>query len=43
MSKQAPSTTPSARKPVAPALIGSAHKLTKNGSTGNIENSRGHR
>ena len=25
-----------------PALLGKAHKLTKNGSTGNVENSRGH-
>lgn len=30
------------RKLVVPVLIGKAHKLTKNGSKGNVENSRGH-
>lgn len=30
------------QKPTAPVLLGKAHKLTKNGSKGNVENSRGH-
>lgn len=40
MAKKASVQTKNAKS--APVLIGAAHKLTKNGSRGNVENSRGH-